>query len=39
MKSCKKLQGDLLAVFNVLPEDMQQLLLMNPERAALVQGA
>ncbi|XP_060205592.1 uncharacterized protein LOC132633299 isoform X1 [Lycium barbarum] len=33
-----KLRGDLQAVFNVLPKDMQQLMLMNPERAALVQG-
>ncbi|KAL2935750.1 Protein DENND6A [Bienertia sinuspersici] len=37
MKICQKLQGDLKAVFDVLPKDMQQLLLMNPERAALVQ--
>ncbi|KAL5544716.1 hypothetical protein UlMin_008500 [Ulmus minor] len=34
----QKLKGDLWAVFNVLPKDMQQLLLMNPERAALLQG-
>lgn len=34
---CQKLKGDLQALFNVLPKDMQQLLLMNPERAALVQ--
>lgn len=38
MKSCQKLQEDLQAVFNVLPKDMQQLLLMNPERATLIQG-
>uniref|UniRef100_A0A803MXM8 UDENN domain-containing protein n=1 Tax=Chenopodium quinoa TaxID=63459 RepID=A0A803MXM8_CHEQI len=37
MKSCQKLQEDLQAVFSVLPKDMQQLLLLNPERAALVQ--
>ncbi|KAK4350000.1 hypothetical protein RND71_029313 [Anisodus tanguticus] len=33
-----KLRGDLQAVFNVLPKDVQQLMLMTPERAALVQG-
>ncbi|KAL4584195.1 hypothetical protein LXL04_008787 [Taraxacum kok-saghyz] len=32
----KKLKGDLKAVFNVLPKDMQHLLLMNPQRAALL---
>ncbi|PHT88719.1 hypothetical protein T459_10825 [Capsicum annuum] len=31
-----KLREDLRAVFNVLPKDVQQLMLMNPERAALV---
>ncbi|XP_075112519.1 uncharacterized protein LOC107761152 isoform X2 [Nicotiana tabacum] len=36
--TCSKLRGDLQAVFNVLPKDVQQLMLMNPERAALVQG-
>lgn len=35
--TCKKLKKDLRVVFNVLPKDMQQLLLMNPERAALLQ--
>lgn len=34
----QKLKGDLQAVFNVLPKDMQQLLLMNPQREALLQG-
>lgn len=33
---CKKLKDDLLAVFNVLPKDVQQLLLINPQRAALL---
>ncbi|KAM7471156.1 hypothetical protein LguiA_009339 [Lonicera macranthoides] len=33
--TCEKLKGDLQVVFNVLPMDMQQLLLMNPQRAAL----
>ncbi|KAL3512289.1 hypothetical protein ACH5RR_025006 [Cinchona calisaya] len=33
----QKLRGDLLAMFNVLPKDMQELLLMNPHRAALLQ--
>jgi len=32
------LKKDLQAVFSVLPKDMQQLLLMNPERAAFLQG-
>lgn len=36
--ACQKLKGDLQAVFNVLPKDMQQLLLFNPKRAALLQG-
>lgn len=35
----QKLQGDLQAVFNVLPKDMQQLMLSNPKRAALLQGS
>ncbi|PON86510.1 DENND [Trema orientale] len=35
----QKLKGDLRALFNVLPKDMQQLLLFNPERAALLQGS
>ncbi|XVF09661.1 hypothetical protein REPUB_Repub07fG0113700 [Reevesia pubescens] len=34
---CQKLKADLQAVFNVLPKDMQQLLLLNPQRAALLQ--
>lgn len=34
----QKLKGDLLAVFNMLPKDVQELLLMNPHRAALLQG-
>lgn len=35
--TCRKLKGDLQAVFYVLPKDMQHLLLMNPERATLLQ--
>ncbi|EOY20935.1 hypothetical protein QUC31_007106 [Theobroma cacao] len=35
---CQKLKGDLQTVFNLLPKDMQQLLLLNPQRAALLQG-
>ncbi|CAL9092695.1 uncharacterized protein LOC103987229 [Musa acuminata AAA Group] len=35
---CQKLKGDLRVVFNVLPKDMQQLLLSNPKRSALLQG-
>ncbi|KAG6675615.1 hypothetical protein I3842_15G112200 [Carya illinoinensis] len=37
--SCQKLKGDLRTVFSVLPKDMQQLLLFNPQRAALLQGS
>ncbi|KAE8124975.1 hypothetical protein FH972_019814 [Carpinus fangiana] len=37
--TCQKLKGDLQAVFYVLPKDMQQLLLLNPQRAALLQGS
>ncbi|KAJ4960451.1 hypothetical protein NE237_020361 [Protea cynaroides] len=37
--ACQKLKGDLQAVFNVLPKDTQQLLLFNPQRAALLQGS
>ncbi|XP_057952280.1 uncharacterized protein LOC131146608 [Malania oleifera] len=36
--TCQKLKGDLQAVFNVLPKDMQELLLSNPEKAALLQA-
>ena len=35
----QKLKGDLQAVFHVLPKDVQQLLLLNPEKAALLQGS
>lgn len=34
--TCNKLKGDLQAVFSVLSKDMQQLMLMNPERASLL---
>lgn len=37
--SCQKLKGDLLTVFNVLPKDMQQLLLLNPQRASLLRAS
>ncbi|KAG6589559.1 Protein DENND6A, partial [Cucurbita argyrosperma subsp. sororia] len=37
--TCQKLKGDLLAVFNVLPKDMHQLLLLNPQRASLLCGS
>ncbi|KAF9618241.1 hypothetical protein IFM89_000876 [Coptis chinensis] len=37
--ACQKLKGDLQAVFKVLPKDMQQLLLFNPQRASLLQGS
>ncbi|XP_059661640.1 uncharacterized protein LOC132307792 [Cornus florida] len=37
--TCQKLKGDLQAVFNVLPKDTQQLLLMNPQRATLLLGS
>ncbi|KAF9623177.1 hypothetical protein IFM89_037758 [Coptis chinensis] len=36
---CQKLKCDLQAVFKVLPKDMQQLLLFNPQTAALLQGS
>lgn len=39
MATCQKLRGDLQAVFNVLPKDMQQLMLSNPQRASLLQGS
>ncbi|XP_072971295.1 uncharacterized protein [Typha angustifolia] len=35
--TCQKLKKDLQAVFDVLPKDMQHLLLSNPKRATLVQ--
>ncbi|KAK3225702.1 hypothetical protein Dsin_005564 [Dipteronia sinensis] len=35
--TCHKLKGDLHAVYNILPKDMQELLLVNPQRAALLQ--
>ncbi|KAL3638577.1 hypothetical protein CASFOL_017948 [Castilleja foliolosa] len=34
---CQKLKKDLQTVFNVLPKDMQQLMIMNPEKASLLQ--
>ncbi|KAF7851907.1 hypothetical protein BT93_L1622 [Corymbia citriodora subsp. variegata] len=34
--TCEKLKGDLLTIFNVLPKDMQELLLMNPQTASLL---
>lgn len=34
--TCEKLKGDLQALFNVLPKDMQELLLMNPQTARLL---
>ncbi|CAH9106906.1 unnamed protein product [Cuscuta europaea] len=37
--TCHKLKGDLQAVFSVLSLDIQHLMLMNPERAALLQGS
>ncbi|KAG8074331.1 hypothetical protein GUJ93_ZPchr0006g42720 [Zizania palustris] len=35
----QKLKRDLRAAFNVLPKDMQQLLLSNPKRVVLLQGS
>lgn len=35
----QKLKGDLQAVFNVLPKDMQQLLLLKPQSLALLQAS
>ncbi|KAK6925222.1 hypothetical protein RJ641_009548 [Dillenia turbinata] len=37
--SCQKLRKDLQVVLKVLPEDMQQLLLLNQQRVALLQGS
>ncbi|KAK2968365.1 hypothetical protein RJ640_019503 [Escallonia rubra] len=37
--TCQKLKGDLQAMFSVLPKDTQQLLLMNTQRAGLLQGS
>ncbi|KAM7267227.1 hypothetical protein ACFE04_009393 [Oxalis oulophora] len=36
--TCQKLKGDLQVVFSVLPKDMQQLLLANPQKASLLQN-
>ncbi|KAL5218835.1 hypothetical protein ABZP36_019519 [Zizania latifolia] len=35
----QKLKRDLRAAFNVLPKDMQQLLLSNPKRVVLLRGS
>ena len=35
----QKLRSDLRAIYNVLPMDVQQLLLFNPQKAALLQGS
>lgn len=35
--TCCKLRGDLQAIFNELPKDMQELLVVNPQTAALLQ--
>lgn len=37
--ACRKLKKDLQAVFNVLPKDMQELLLFNPQSASLLRGS
>ncbi|KAG8379375.1 hypothetical protein BUALT_Bualt07G0082100 [Buddleja alternifolia] len=34
---CEKLKKHLKSVFKVLPKDVQQLLIMNPERASLLE--
>ncbi|GAA0147421.1 hypothetical protein Leryth_011962 [Lithospermum erythrorhizon] len=34
--ACEKLKNNLQVVFSILPKDKQQMLLMNPERAALL---
>ncbi|XP_061362158.1 uncharacterized protein LOC133305918 isoform X2 [Gastrolobium bilobum] len=36
--TCRKLTGDLEAVFNALSKDMQQIMLSNPQRASLLKG-
>jgi len=35
---CQKLKSDLRTIFTALPKDMQELLLFNPQCAALLQG-
>lgn len=37
--TCEKLKGDLQVVFNMLPKDMQQLMVSNPKRAALLKAS
>lgn len=37
--ACQKLRGDLRTIFNALPLDMQQLMVFNPQKAALLQGS
>lgn len=36
---CQKLKSDLRTIFSALPKDMQELLLFNPQCAALLQGS
>ncbi|ERM95815.1 protein DENND6A isoform X1 [Amborella trichopoda] len=38
-RACQKLKSDLKTVFNTLPKDTQQLLIFNPQCAALLQGS
>ncbi|KAI5056631.1 hypothetical protein GOP47_0028449 [Adiantum capillus-veneris] len=37
--ACQKLRTDLRTIFNALPLDMQQLMVFNPQKAALLQGS
>ncbi|MCO5603557.1 hypothetical protein L7F22_057708 [Adiantum nelumboides] len=37
--ACQKLRSDLRTIFNALPLDMQQLMVFNPQKAALLQGS
>lgn len=34
--ACSKLRGDLRVIYDILPKDMQELLVMNPQTAALL---
>uniref|UniRef100_A0A7N0TKL6 UDENN domain-containing protein n=1 Tax=Kalanchoe fedtschenkoi TaxID=63787 RepID=A0A7N0TKL6_KALFE len=36
---CQKLKHDMRTLFSELPEDVQQLLLLNPEKAAVIKGS
>lgn len=37
-QTVRKLRSDLRKIFNLLPQDVQQMLLTSPNRAGLLQG-